>query len=188
MITITLTVLAALAALQQPAAQAPAPAAARELHFCTQHGPVFVRLQRDQGAGVYSILGNGDIGAFVGTLDGRTLEGRWYETDSRGDIRITFNDRWNAIDLRTAAEPQPLPALRGRNACPQRLSPWPVSGRGSECVCYELHYGSPNGRRPVAADVASRCEHTCCGPTRPSRSSRRTQSCCEGGAEDGRNV
>jgi hypothetical protein len=99
MLTIALMVLAAVA-LQQPAAPAAAPApAARELQFCTQHGPVFVRLQGHQGAGVYSILGNGDIGAFVGTLDGRTLEGRWHETDSRGDIRITFAEGWTAIAL-----------------------------------------------------------------------------------------
>ena len=102
MTSIALTVLTTLA-LQQPAAQAPAPVA-REFRFCTQHGPVFVRLQGSQGAGVYSILGNGDIGAFVGRLEGRTLEGRWYETDSRGEIRIAFTEGWDGIALQYRAD------------------------------------------------------------------------------------
>ena len=105
MTSLALLVLAGLAAVQQPATQASTPSpAARELQFCTQHGPVFVRLQGDQAAGVYSILGNGDIGAFVGTLSGRTLDGRWYETDSRGDIRIAFADGWSAIELEYRAD------------------------------------------------------------------------------------
>lgn len=69
-----------------------------ERYYCTQFGPFFIRFDDDKAAGVFAILPNDDLGAIVGALSGRELNGEWIETDNRGEIRLQFSDDWRVFD------------------------------------------------------------------------------------------
>lgn len=69
-----------------------------ERRYCTEFGPFFIRFDPDKAAGVFAINGNNDLGAIVGALNGRQLEGEWMEVDSHGQIRINFADDWSSFD------------------------------------------------------------------------------------------
>ena len=77
---------------------ASATAEAIERHYCTQHGPFYLRFDPEKAAGVFAINANNDLGAVVGALEDRTLTGEWIENDSKGAIRIVFSEDWSSFE------------------------------------------------------------------------------------------
>ena len=69
-----------------------------ERYYCTQFGPFFLRFDPDKAAGVFSIFGNGDMGAIVGHLNDQNLDGKWIENDNQGSIKIQFSEDWSRLD------------------------------------------------------------------------------------------
>jgi hypothetical protein len=76
-------------------------------HYCTQYGPMFLRIDGNQLAGVFVILTNGDMGSMVGTIRGRTMDGEWFEPDSDGDIVIRFESDWSGFNARYNVSSRP---------------------------------------------------------------------------------
>lgn len=76
-------------------------------HYCTQYGPMFLRIDGNQLAGVFVILTNGDMGSMVGTIRGHTMDGEWFETDSQGDIVISFEPDWSGFNAQYNVSSRP---------------------------------------------------------------------------------
>ena len=84
-----------------------------ERHYCTQHGPFFIRFDDAKAAGVFAILSNGDLGSMVGQLNGTTLEGDWFEVGSRGRIVIEFSSDFTRFEAEYNVADAPETWYRG---------------------------------------------------------------------------
>ena len=99
-------ILAACTTLQSP------PQTADELRspdqvYCTQFGPMAIRMDEEKASGIFSIRQNGDMGVMVGPLSGNNWTARWYEIKSSGDIEIEFSKNRERFSARYRLDKDP---------------------------------------------------------------------------------
>lgn len=70
-----------------------------EHRYCTQHGPVILRADEDEVAGIFHIVRTGELGSFVAKRNDRSAFGEWVEADGRGRIELSFSDDWTRLAL-----------------------------------------------------------------------------------------